>query len=352
MPNRLRLFDFRNSRLPGLIGACSSDIVTIRNNVNSAQERLIMAKEAGDEGWNGSWAEIAFTLNRNTPYFTAPREVARLEVMTICNRPIVIHNQFFEYLRFGNGRMPQCPTWSRCLRLTESYGRNNAITFNDMASTSQYLRAYATDPADLSGLRIFFQGLDNNNNVIYSQDGLFEVQGVWLNFTAPFVQTPMLFNKITGIQKDVTSGPVRIFEVDPQTGNQNLIHTMEAGEQVASYRRYFFDKLPFACCPDPSPIPQAIPITALAKMEPIPVVADTDYLILTSKEAIISECESMRYEGIDTPTSKAMAQFHHKQAIGYLNAELTHVNGLNLPDVQYKPYGSARLERQKIGLLR
>lgn len=351
MPSRLRLFDLRNSDLPELIGSCSSDLPRIRNAVNRAQERLIFASESGDEGWNGSWGEMQFAVSRDNPYLTLPREVARLEKLTLCNRPIDVHAMPFEYLKFGNGRMAQCNYWRNC-QMPQAYARNNAITFTDLTNAPQRIAVYFSDPAD-NGRRVLIQGTDNNGNTIYSQDGLFQVSGEYVVLAPPFVMTTAQVGSITGIQKDVTSGPIQIFQVDPATAAQTLLLTMQAGEEVASYRRYFFNPLQFACCPTAGQTtPSPLNVTALVKFEPIPVVADADYLLLTCREAIIAEAQAIRYEGIDTPTAKSMMVFHHKAAIRYLNAELSHVNGLNLPDAQVKVFGSARLERQKIGLLR
>ena len=50
---RLRLFDCRMSRLPELVGLCQANITDIANIVNSAQRRLIYAKEAGEEATEG-----------------------------------------------------------------------------------------------------------------------------------------------------------------------------------------------------------------------------------------------------------------------------------------------------------
>ena len=97
---RLRLIDCRLSRLPSVVGLCQADIPGIAQFVNSAQRRLLMCKEAGDEGWWGTFAEISFLANRHHPYITLPREIARIEAMSVCDRPVPVNNQFFEYLEF------------------------------------------------------------------------------------------------------------------------------------------------------------------------------------------------------------------------------------------------------------
>ena len=93
---RLRLYDCLTSRLPSLVGLCQNNVPEIANYVNSAQRRLIYAKEAGNEGWYGTWAEIVFQVSQDAPYITLPREVDRLEVINVCDIPVRVENQFYE----------------------------------------------------------------------------------------------------------------------------------------------------------------------------------------------------------------------------------------------------------------
>jgi hypothetical protein len=356
MPNRLRLYDIRISDMPQLVGLCSGDQRGVANMVNRAQERLLYAKEAGEDSWWGTWAEIAFTVQcgGTNPYITLPREVARLELATLCDRPVVINNQFQEYLQFGNGRMPKQfgSRWNgRCI--PQAYTRNNVPTFVDLTSPPQYLVVYLTDPSD-NGRRVLLQGLDNNNQVIYTQDAFENVTGEWvtLDSTKPFVAAVNQFNSITGIQKDLTVGPVRIYQMDVTTGAQVLLLTMEPTEEVASYRRYFFHPLPFSCCPSRSATtPQPLVVTAIAKLELMKLYADTDYLLIQSAEAITAECECIRLGSVDTIAAKSQAAERHTAAIRMLNGQLTHYLGLNNPALVFAPFGSARLERQRIGTM-
>lgn len=349
---RLRLHDIRLSRLPEVVGKCQADISGIASYVNSAQRRLLMCRETGDEGWWGTWAEVAITLvSRVNPYITLPRQIARLEKMNVCKHPVFIQNQFYEYLDFGNGRMPQRHRDDYCL--TQSFTRNNVITFADLTAPPKILRVYITDTADNDPTkRVLFQGTDQNSSVIYSQDGVQMVKGTFVTLGSPFTDTTMSFNTISGIQKDVTAGDIQIFQVDPTTGDESLLLTMEPGEKVAGYRRYYLNSLPTSCCHTCSgSTPQSLTVTALAKLELLPVVVDTDYLLFQNLEAIIEEACAVRYSEIDSASSKQMAQEKHLQAVRYLQGELVHYLGKDKPAVNFAPFGSARLCRQKIGRL-
>lgn len=302
---------------------------------------------------------MAFTLNKNNPYLTLPREVARLELVDVCGRPVQVNNQFVEYLQFGNGRLPKtccrsgffgAPWWPRNL---EAYTRNNVPTFTDLSSPPQMLRVYGTDPADF-GKRVLLQGTDQNGNTIYSQDGTNQVIGEYVYLRSPFTTAVNQFSTITGVQKDLTSGGIQLFQVSPATGAQVLLLTMEPSEQTASYRRYLFDPLCWQslwtnCCPGSTAT--TVQATAICKLDLIPAQVDQDYCLIQNLEALICEAQSMRLSEVDNKNSQAMAVNHHTQAIRLLNGELAHFLGIDDPAIMFAPFGSARLAKQRIGLL-
>jgi len=323
---------------------------SIAKMVNAAQRRLLMCREAGDEGWWGTWAEIVFNVSRAAPYITLPREIARLEAINVCSRPVIIQNQFFEYLTFGNGRLPKLNR--QCNQgLLMGMSRNNAVTFVEMTNPAQYLVAYATDTRDY-GKRVLFQGTDADLVTITTTDVGNQVEGQFVSLAATPAQTPQTYSGITGIQKDVTNGIVRIFQHDPFTAEEILLLTMQPSEQTASYRRYYINQLPCGCCPNPQCDDDSqVQVTAIAKLEMIPVVTDTDYCLIQNLEAITEECAAIRYSEMDSPTAKQMSRERHQMAITLLNGELTHYVGTKDVAVGVYPFGSAHLRRQKIGWL-
>jgi len=352
---RLRFTDLRTfPRFPSLLGFCMNDSPRLAAYVNSAQRRLVLAKEAGEEGWWGSWAEIAFNVQQSNPAITFDNTIARVQAFNVCNRTIPIQNPFYEYLTFGNGRRPsfieQCPgnlTW---------YSRNNGVTFVDMPNPPQIIVVVASNPADTQQAtpkRVLLQGNDNNNIPITSQDGFQNVQGNFLTLQNPFVASPTPMMTLTGIQKDVTAGQVQFFSMDPVSGTQVLLLTMQPQETTAWYRRYYINPTPAFCCnvPPVTGSPSLVQCTAIVKLELTPVVSDTDYLLIQNLEALIEECCAVRYSEMDTMSSKQLEAQKHRAAIGLLNGELTHYLGKNEPAVNFAPFGSARLSRRRIGSL-
>ena len=341
MSGKSRLLDFKLSRFPSALGFCQADTVTAAHYVNSATQRLLYAAESNDSGFWGAWAEMAFTVDRCDPYLTTGRNVARLEAIDVCSYPIAVNNQFFEYLRFGFGRLPKnLSQRSDCLNNVAAYDRGTFPSFSDLKPPNKIIRVYLGDASD-ANKRTLIQGLDNNNQTIYSIDNAVQVEGLFLTLTAPFVDMPFEMLKLTGIQKDITNAPVSYFEVDTVTGLSRLIATLEPTETVSGYRRYYLDNLPLNCCGNTAS--STVQLTAIAKLDFIPVKGDTDYLLVGNIEALGNECQSIRYSETDATPGKGMAEYHHKQAIRLLNGELIHREGKTNPAINFAPFGTAHL---------
>lgn len=360
MPNRKRLLDFRTEGDPADVGLCLNDQVRCAKIVNTAQARLLKCREAGDEGWHGTWSVMALSVSRTAPYITTPRGVARLEKLNVCQSPVEIHNQFHEYLRFGNGNLPKtCSTDYGCKWDVRAYERNNAVTFTDLYPAPQYLRIYSTDTTgvDTAGgtdaKRVLIQGTDSNGDTLRSMDGTHQVQGVFATLASPFVDVKVddvqvAFNTISGIQKDVTRATIQIFQVDTTTGEEVLLHIMDPGETVAGYRRYYLDNLPTNCCGYTT---GTLQVLAVVKLDLVPVVADTDYLLIGNIEALMEECRAIHYGKADSMASKQMAQYHHVEAIKLLQGELVHMYGKEKPAMSFAPFGSFDPAHAGVGMI-
>jgi len=359
---RLTFGAFRQSRGPAAIGINAGDSPRLAQVVNAAVERLVYCKEANEEGWSGGWAEMAFSVDRCKPHITLPYGVARLEAIDVLGTPVPLRNQFWEYLLFGNGRLPKCGRWQQrndCI--TSGYSRNNAITTLDLSNPPQTIMVVITNPADV-GKRILIQGLDQNGRQVYSQDNNANVQGEFITFTEAGPYSANTYSELTGIQKDVTIGEVQIWQSDPIWGVQELLLTMEPGETTAWYKRYYLNALPRGCasfnkpCPAPAnpgypyPPKEWVLVTGLVKLDLVSVMYDTDYLLIQSLEAIIAECQSVRYSEMDDGLSTQKSAERHQAAIRLLIGEIQHFEGKNNPSIQFRPFGNAGLERRDIAM--
>lgn len=345
--HRATFRDIKASRVPFVLGECASNSPGLASYVNEAIQRLIQA--GGDTGWFGSWAKMAFTVTPSGPFITTPREVARIINMDVCNRPIRIQNEFYEFLEFGRGLKPNCIACSPdcCGINIQAYDRGFVPTMTDLTAGSQ-IRVYPSNAADV-GTRIFIDAVDSNGQQIYTIDNGVQVSGFFMTLALPFVTSPMALNVINGIQKDTTLYPVSVYQVNPTTSAITLLAKLAPDESSPSYRRYYLDRLPANCCNQLPGTP--LQVTAMAKLEFIPVKVDTDYLIINNIPAIKEECMSIRYEEMDNPQAKQQSQFHHIQAIRLLNRELQHFEGKEMPAILFSPFGNASLNKVDINMI-
>jgi hypothetical protein len=336
------------------VGICQGDLASVADTVNAAQERLITCREAGETGWFGSWARTVFNVSRSNPYITLPREIARIVMADVCRHPIAIQNDFYQFLEFGIGlQNPTCCGFdpNGLCGGAQMFRVGNFPTMVDIATPNQTVQVFLTDPSDV-GKTVVISGLDKNGAVIYSQSGLTPVVGETLTLASPFVQFPLELSQISGIQKDITTGYVKFYQTDLTTGAQVLLLSMAPSETVADYPRYQITNLPANCCHTITP--GTVQITAMAKLEFIPAQVDSDFLMFHSPgglEALIAECQVTRFESMDSESSDKKSAWKHRQAIGFLQGQLSHMLGQNRPAVIFAPFGSARLARQRIGTL-
>lgn len=332
---RLTVHEILASSIPQAVGLCASDLPSVLNYLNEATQRLMSAPELGEAGWYGAYQKVVFSVNPLNPYVTTPREVARLEDIDICGKPIRVQNQFFEFLLFGSGlRRPSC---GKLCGPTQAFDRGMVPTWVDVP-VGNTVRVFLTNAAD-KNKRVFFKATDSNGQPIYTIDNGVQVNGFFVSLDSPFTDSlyTLAAAGIQGIQKDTTLGPVSIYGVDPTTGAQTLLATLAPNENVPSYRRYYLDKLPRSCfeCSTITPVQ----MTAMALLEYVPLTCDTDFLLIGNLPAMKMECMAIRLEGMDNPTAKGEAAAHHKSAIRYLQGEIIKMEGRQQPALGYHPFG-------------
>lgn len=344
---RTRLYDLRMSRAPQAVGLCQADLKRIADMANSAQRRLLLDRSAGEEGWWGTWAEMEFTVLTANPYITTPRDVARIERVVICNEPVLVHNQFYEYIQLGNGRLPKTCRGD-CYRPLQVLSRNTTPLFRDLTGKPRIIRVYPVDPQDFANRRVLIQGTDSTGVPVTSMDGRYQIQGEYVSVGSPFTDTVNQYNTITGIQKDLTMGQIQIFDVDTATGTQTQILTMEPSELTAWYRRYYLSNLPPKCCHGTT---GQVTVRAIVKLDLIPATADQDYLLIGNIEALIEEMQAVRYSEMDSADAKKNEELKHANAVRLMIGECQHYLGKQDIDVRLNLFGTARLERHKIGVM-
>lgn len=353
---RLTLGMIRSSSFPESVGICASDVSRVANYVNECQERLINDPMAPDEGWWGGWARMQFTvsLTNRYAYITTPHDIARVIVLTVCDKPIRIRNGFYEFLQFGAGLQPKsssCVYGSsvqacECNTTMQAYERDTVVTLTDQTISPATLRFYPTSSSDV-GKRILVQGVDQNGQVIYGVDieTKAAILGEYVNLTLPYVDTANQFTQITGFLKAQTVDQVQIFQVDPDTGDQLELSSMAPTEVTAQYRKYLLNGLPTRCCNSSS---GTVQVTGQVKFDYVPVQSDPDYVLIQSLPALIEEAQSIKYSRIDSPKAPELEMKHHAKALALLNGQLDHYLGKTQTAIKVPIFGSNRARLQPI----
>lgn len=350
MPSRPTAGLARNSSLPQAVGLCAADVSRVFSYINEAEEKLINDPLTPDEGWWGGSAVMVFNVLpvNQAAYIITPREIARPVAFDVCKRPIPLRNGLWEYLEFGTGLHPRgcgATCASGCGGPPQAFERDPVPALNPLPATPQYIRVYFTNASD-AGRRVVVVGSDQNGMTIYGVDPLTQTatQGEVIYLAGPFAQS---VNQITptAFIKEVTLGPVQFFTVDPTTGAQTFLSTMQPGETTANYRRYLIDGLPQNCCNTPG---GTVQVSAFCRLDFIPVQNDQDPLLIQSIPALIEECQSIRYSRMDSAQAPALEKKHHDKALSILNGQLDHFQGKITPAVRVSLFGSDRLRPQPI----
>lgn len=338
------------------LGLCATNVGALADAVNEAQECLINDPLAPDDGWYGSTVSLAVNVQVvNGPngyaYITTPQEIARLEFIDLCRRPIPIRNRFFEYLQFGIGLQPRPNSCGNgqivnggcgCGTITAAFERDNVYTLSDFPGTPQYVRIFPTDDADLGKL-VLVHGNDQNDVPVTTTDPLTGVTvfGEYVAITSPFAQTINQFiGPLMGLNKEPTTGFVKFFAVDPSTGNQVPLSSMEPNETTSNYRRYLLNGLPAKCCDTAL---GTVTLTSQARLDFTPVNADSDYLMIQSIPALAQEAQAQRYAKMDTVAAAKLEAKHHQKAINLLNGQLDLKFGKTQTAIIVPLFGSDRL---------
>lgn len=347
MPVRLTVQQVLDSRAPHVLGQCATNLPEVCSYLNEAVERLLLC--APETGFWGTWARVAFNVDRATPYLTLPSKYSRAAGLDYCRTPVNISNDWHEFLEFGIGLQTECSAQSACGRFG-AFDRGMFPTAYDLTATNQYIRVYLTDARDV-GRKIFFTpALDQNGNGIYQQNGLTSVNGFMLTLASPFVTSSFIVTSFKEVIKDQTYGDVVVKQVDATTGAEVLLARYTPDETIPQYRRYLLSGLPCGCCTCPNNS-SMVQVTAMCKLEFVPVKRPTDVPLIGNLPALKSEMEAIRFGELDSVRGQQMAISKHQQAVQLLNNELRAYTGGDNPAVNVSVFGTASLESQRIGIL-
>jgi hypothetical protein len=299
------------------LGLCDDDPRVV-DYANEGQEALMN---------RGPWVNTRqrYRIRVTESKVTWPRQVNTIESIAFDKTPGTIRNEWYEFLPNALGLL-DCDD---CL-LGLLVDRGTACVFDDISNcnTNRKVRAYCDLAAD-EGKYIIVQGYDENNVWIRTQvDGEY-IDGERIALSAAGTLSTKFFTSITGIQKDVTQGAVRLYEYNNTTAlNVKALGYYEPDETLPLYRRSFIPGVA-----DADEDQQKITVTV--KLRHIPVVNDSDWLIIGNRRAFVLAAQAIAKERKDLLPE---AEVYWGKAIKELETELRNYLGdgaVVQPRIQY-----------------
>ena len=261
--------------------------------------------------------------------------MAAVEGITIDGHPILLRNNFFEFLPYGPGQTDgDCSGWTSC----DGFQRDNVATSDDIIPPDKGLRVYPTNAADV-GKTITFFGLDDNGAPI--------VGGVPITLALPFTTSTVAISAITDVQKAVTLDRVLVYELnmapaDPGNWTSRLIAIYQPGETRPVYTRYYLP--PNCCCRSGCANSTVLAMVRLGYVE---AVADADYLVIGNLDALELMCQGLRAKEVG---NLAGYEAFMRDAIRQLNRELKTDTSGRLA-IDFPVFGNAKFSQRMKGFI-
>lgn len=283
---------------------CSADVRVVEY-INRAVRRLLP---------KGKWVGTVqrYLICATDGCITWPRAVETIEAMLLCESPVVIRNQWFEFL--GNG--PHKLTEDNPAGVT-MVDRGEYPAFDDITGTTKRLRVYS-DVAESAAAKITLQGFDENANWIRTQVG-----GVWIDGEQVTISTtPTLsskfFTRLVKVIKPKTNGVVRVYEYNNATGlNTKALAFYEPDETLPSYRRSYVPYI--ASLVGGGGTCDKVTVEVAVKLRYRPVSVDADFILIPNLPALVEMVRAVKKYENNLPTE---ARAYELLAVQYLQEEL------------------------------
>lgn len=280
----------KQSRIPNVLNLCADD-PRLLSFLNEAQERLLSYKEA----WLGTWQRARFQITESCIVW--PRGVEDIRLAQICGTPMVLRNEWYEYL--GPVGEPNESSITGNFLTMKSTG-TTPIPKN-IQVTGSVIRTYPGDLVDV-GKRVLYQGYDENGEwvrTVDTENGDIVVDGEYVTVASPFVDTTKKWARggITGVQRDATSYAQKVFEVYENTAYaESMMADYQADDTLPNFRSTEIVNYRTVRSLVPKDSTCNIVMDCIVKRSHIPVSIDSDYFVIQSIPALKDAARSVKLE--------------------------------------------------------
>jgi hypothetical protein len=325
------LQDLQNSRIKQIASACSSsgEFISLVNDAT----RTLMKR-------GNFWGTVQpIVCAAYGGEITWPAYVGTVLALNVCDRPTQLQNRWYQFMPFDT---------SHHRNMAKGYIARPDYPVTKMVKTSPVFQPlnplfpmplrFFIDNATDAGQTITIFGKDSNGQVVNTlrPDGTYQ-DGLVVTLAYPSVDTAIAFQRIDRVLKTVTNGVVRGYAID--IANSVL-------RDLAYY-------LPYETSPDYQvshiPTPHGVTpfkVEALVKLSFVPVSNPQDMVLIENIDALKVMIQSIKAGEAGDIESKRLFE---AEAFRELNYELRDKYPLEQFTVSFRPFGTARLERQAIG---
>jgi hypothetical protein len=280
-----------------------------------------------------------------------PRQVGTILAANTCGQPVNIWNNWFQFARIGGMQDLNGAGFSidgcNCrgdLNL-ENQG-TTPVYFQVPCGNNFYVRSYPGVRADIGKTTTIF-GVDSNGQVVRTKNAAgFWQDGETIVNALPFVSTVNRYREITRVVRDKTSGPGRLFYYDP---DNNVLRDCAVYDPTDTAPDFRFTKIPglmrgrsVSCANG------AKQISALVKLQFIPVENDNDLVLISNLDAIGNMIQAIRKsDGGDS----AGGEIDVSRAVHEMNLELRDKFPQEQTPISIRPAGAIGAFRSRLGMI-
>lgn len=256
--------------------------------VSRAQERLLYKGK-----WVGTYGRYRVCINQGC--LTWPREIETIEMAALCNCPIDVRNEWYEFLGSGPGVQGE-----DCGIARQLIDRGDNCAFDDVVGTGNKLAVYC-DGTEAAGAKILLRYYNSSGGKVYTTVSGESVEGEYITLPAGGGYAYSTYEVMPGgfydVVKPATLRTVRIYQYTVVGGALKPLAYYEPDETNPVYRRSLIPGVSNTCGGEAADDECSVrSIDIMGKFRQRPVSKDSDALIIQSPEALRLMVQAIRAE--------------------------------------------------------
>lgn len=286
----------------------------VTDHVNVACERLLYEmKSVG--------TVIKYRVCVNSGCIVWPRSLETIETVAVCDRPIPIRSQWFEFLETGFGLIKSTDCGGKLI------DQGEVCSFDNVTGTGKKIAVYC-DVTETTTEPIILRYYDSNGQWVRTKPAADWIDGESIALPAAggyaYTSLEVMPNGLVQVIKPKTNGTVRLYEYDTVTFALKPLAYYEPSETIPVYRSSLIPSLSQAVCCDSQDGCSQKSVTVMGKLRFIPVEDDNDFLPIAHKDAIRLACQAVAKERKDLLGEAAQ---YWLMAVQCLKKQLEHYMG-------------------------